>query len=273
MPTRRQFLLGGIGACAVAATPVAWYGGVYEPGDIEIVRRSATVRNLPARLDGLTAVQFSDLHLNSPDDTHQQMVDMINQLKPDLVFFTGDLVDDRSAIGGALDIFRQLKPPGGIWAVPGNWDHTADAVDGLSMDLPSVNVTLLINESKEIESGLWLVGVDDPATSMDDVSTALQDVPDKQPRLMLAHAPDIADNIADVPPFDLIMVGHTHGGQVNLPIFSGAWLKEGASAEYVRGMYAVNGSAMYVNRGIGTTKLPIRIGSRPELTFFTFHAA
>jgi uncharacterized protein len=258
---------------AAAATPVAWYGGVYEPGDIEIVRRSVAIRNLASRLDGLTAVQFSDLHLNSADETHQHMVNLINGLKPDLIFFTGDMVDERSAINGAMDIFRQLQPAVGTWAVPGNWDHTADAVDALQAELPAVKVNLLINDSKQIETGLWLVGVDDPASSMDDVTSALQGVPSGQPRLMLAHAPDIADSIADVPAFDLIMVGHTHGGQVNLPIFSGAWLKEGASAEYVRGMYEINGSAMYVNRGIGTTKLPFRIGSRPEITYFTFHAA
>jgi len=122
-----------------------------------------------------------------------------------------------TAIGAAADIFRQLEPSRGIWAVPGNWDHTADAVEAMQAELAAAKVHFLINESSELEAGLWLVGVDDPATSMDDVSTALESVPAGVPRLLLAHAPDIAENITDVPPFDLILVGHTHGGQVHLP--------------------------------------------------------
>lgn len=258
---------------AAVATPAAWYGAVYEPGDIEVVQRTAQIRKLPSRLDGLTAVQISDLHLHAATDKHQHMIDLIQSIKPDVVFFTGDLVDDRSAIGDGLDIFRQLRPPGGIWAVPGNWDHTADAVDALRTELAAAKVRFLVNESAELETGLWIVGVDDPATSMDDVSTALQGVPAGAPRVLLAHAPDIADSIVDAPTSDLILVGHTHGGQVNLPLFSGAWLHQGAGAEYVRGLYQVHGSPMYVNRGIGTTAVPIRIGSRPEITHFTFHAA
>jgi len=273
MPSRRQFLAGCAGVAAVITAPAAWYGAVYEPGDIEVVRRTAQIRNLPARLNGLTAVQISDLHLHQAADAHQHMIDLIRALKPDLIFFTGDLVDERSAIGAAGDMFRQLEPPRGIWAVPGNWDHTADAVEAMQAELASAKVHFLINDSSELEAGLWLVGVDDPATSMDDVSTALQNVPGAAARLLLAHAPDIADNITDVPPFDLILVGHTHGGQVNLPLFSGAWLHHGASAEYVRGLYQVHGSPMYVNRGIGTTGVPVRIGARPEITHFTFHAA
>jgi predicted MPP superfamily phosphohydrolase len=258
---------------AAAATPVAWYGGVYEPGDIEVVRRRAAIRSLPSQLEGLTAVQISDLHLRAATDAHEHMVNLIQSLKPDVIFFTGDLVDEVSAIGDGIEIFRQLEAPYGIWAVPGNWDHTADAIDALQSELTAAKVRFLVNESAQLAGGLWIVGVDDPATSMDDVSSALDNVPDGTARILLAHAPDIADSIVDQPRFDLILVGHTHGGQVNLPLFNGAWLHQGASAEYVRGIYNVHGSPLYVNRGIGTTTLPIRIGSRPEITHFTFHAA
>jgi predicted MPP superfamily phosphohydrolase len=72
--------------------------------------------------------------------------------------------------------------------------------------------------------------------------------------------------------FDLILAGHTHGGQVNLPLLNGSWLKAGLSREYVEGMFHVSGSPMYVNRGIGTTHLPVRIGARPEITHFTLDA-
>jgi predicted MPP superfamily phosphohydrolase len=73
--------------------------------------------------------------------------------------------------------------------------------------------------------------------------------------------------------FGLILAGHTHGGQVNLPFFNGAWLKDGPSQRYIEGLFDVHGSPLYVNRGIGTTTLPVRIGSRPEITHLTFHGA
>jgi predicted MPP superfamily phosphohydrolase len=201
------------------------------------------------------------------------MVQLIQSLDPHVVLFTGDLVDQVDAVPDAVQIFDKLRPKGGIWAVPGNWDHTADAVETLRAELAQVNVQFLINQSVHFEEGLWIVGVDDPASSHDDVSDALVNVPAGSPRILLAHSPAIADSIVDVAAFDLILVGHTHGGQINLPLINGTWLHESATTTYVRGLYDVRGSAMYVNRGIGTTTLPVRIGSRPEITHFTFHAA
>src|SRR5690349_19304231 len=91
--SRRQFLLGGAGLCAAALTPVGLYGTMREPGDIEIVRRPLTLRNLPSRLDGMTMVQVSDLHVGEVSDVQRQMVDKVVALKPDLVLVSGDLVD------------------------------------------------------------------------------------------------------------------------------------------------------------------------------------
>src|SRR5437764_11710398 len=113
MPSRRQFLAGCLGAGAAVALPVGWYGGVYEPSDIEVTHRTMAIRNLPPRLSGTTAVQISDLHLHEADDMHARMVDLIKKERPQYVFFTGDLVNDGAAIGHAVDIFRGIQPPGG----------------------------------------------------------------------------------------------------------------------------------------------------------------
>jgi len=271
--TRRGFLLGCVGL-GVATTPVGLYGAVYEPHDIEIVRRKMAIPKLPSRLDGLTAVQISDLHLSGNGDLHSHLVDQVRKLKPDTILFTGDLIDDQSAIGDGIDIFRSWQPPAGIWAVPGNWDHTAtaDTIDILVNRLKSAKVRFLVNESAQLEDGLWIAGVDDPSSSLDDVSAAIDSIPAAAPRILLAHSPDIVTSLQDTT-FGLVLAGHTHGGQVNLPFFNGAWLKDGPSSEYIQGLFDVHGSPLYVNRGIGTTKLPIRIGARPEITHFTFHAA
>ena len=92
----------------------------------------------------------------------------------------------------------------------------------------------------------------------------------KAHRILLAHSPDIASSL-DKSRFDMVLVGHTHGGQINLPILNGGWVKNGPTRQYLEGLFHVAGSPMYVNRGIGVTHIPIRIGARPEITHFTFH--
>lgn len=271
-PSRRQFLLGAVGAGVAVAAPVGWYGAVYEPNDIEVVRRSIVIRKLPTRIDGLTAVQISDLHLEATSELHSKVVQQVLALRPDVIFFTGDLVNEQAAVGPALDIFRNLNAPGGTWAVLGNSDHSADATETLPAQLKAAGVRFLVNESAQLEDGLWLVGVDDPSSSHDDVGAAIENVPPGVPRILLAHAPDIVADIEGTS-FDLILAGHTHGGQINLPIFNGAWLLDGPSRQYVAGLYHFRGSPLYVNRGIGTARVPLRLGARPEITHFTFHAA
>ncbi len=268
MLSRRRFLFGCLGAAA-GAVSIGWYEAGRETHDVEVVRRVVRIPRLPRRLDGLTAVQISDLHLGEVGEAHYQMVRAVEALEPELVAVTGDLVEDEDRVGAALDLLRPLKPPRGIWAVPGNWDHSADAVTALRSELQPANVRFLINAHAQIDEGFWLVGVDDPATQHDDLPRAVAGVPASAPRVLLAHSPHIVRAVRQTP-FDLILVGHTHGGQINLPLLSGAWLHHRANRRYIQGFYDVQGSPLYVNRGIGTTTVPLRIGARPEVTHFTF---
>lgn len=268
--TRRSFAVGCVGLCA-AATPLGWYSAKYEPAELEVTHREVTMRRLPARLDGLTVAQVSDLHLTHPGSVHLRMADSLRSLKPDLIFVTGDLVDNKSAVGDLVGLLGTFSAPLGVWAVPGNWDHTGEAISDLTTALPTVGVRFLLNESAQLEDGVWIVGVDDPATGNDDLDAALSAVPNGAHRLLLAHSPDIVPALAQTT-FDLVLCGHTHGGQVSLPFLNGAWLKDGPARDYVQGFYKVHGSTMYVNRGIGTTTLPIRMACRPELTVFKLHA-
>jgi uncharacterized protein len=268
MLSRRSFLGSCLGIGA-AASSVGWYSGFYEPTNIEIVRRIVNVPGLPTRLSGLTAVQVSDLHLVHTGEVHVKMVEQVQTLRPDVIFVTGDLVDDQSAVADAVGLLQNLSPPRGIWAVAGNWDHTANAVDALSTSFEKVGMHFLVNESRQLEEGLWIVGVDDPSTASDNLDDALTGVPGSAHRILLAHSPDIVDSLERAR-FDLILAGHTHGGQINLPMASGGWVKNGPTRQYLQGLFHVNGSPMYVNRGIGVTHIPIRLGARPEITHFTF---
>jgi predicted MPP superfamily phosphohydrolase len=133
-------------------------------------------------------------------------------------------------------------------------------------------VRLLVNQAEQIADMFWLVGVDDPSGVYDDLTGALQNVPARAIRILLAHSPHIVERIGGRH-FDLILAGHTHGGQVNLPLFRNYWLRDDASRRYCAGLYEIGGSPLYVNRGISTFPVPLRIGARPEITLFTFHGA
>src|SRR4030081_741728 len=174
--TRRGFLVGALGAAS--ATPAAvWYARVYGPRDLEVVRHSIAIPNLAPRLDGLRAVQISDLHLLSLREVHLRAIQLVQGLAPDVVFVTGDLVDQASAIPQLVELLHSLSPPLGIRAIPGNWDNSAGAVAALKKALPGAGGRLLVNESQQLESGLWVAGVDDPASWRDDVYAAARDIP------------------------------------------------------------------------------------------------
>src|SRR5689334_20806251 len=110
--SRRTFLLGGVGACAGLA-PVGWYGTMQEPGDIEVVRHTIPIRDLPSSLDGVTAVQVSDLHVGETSDVQRAMVERVRDLKPDLVFVTGDVADIDVAVGDAAGLLGAFQAPRG----------------------------------------------------------------------------------------------------------------------------------------------------------------
>jgi predicted MPP superfamily phosphohydrolase len=174
---------------AAAVIPTAWYGGIKEPNDIEIVRRTFLIKKLAPKLEGMTAIQISDLHLDAGSDGHARMIDLVKSLRPDLVFFTGDLVNDAGATATAEEIFRSIEAPGGTWAVLGNSDHSANVTDFLPARLASARVRYLVNESSELASGLWIVGVDDPSGGSDDLESAIQNLPDGAPAILLATRP------------------------------------------------------------------------------------
>jgi predicted MPP superfamily phosphohydrolase len=218
----------------------------------------------------VTAAQVSDIHLGEISRVQRRMLDELVALHPDLVLVTGDLVDDDVAVGELADLLGGYQPRLGTWAVPGNRDHKAEAVDPLRQALAARNAHMLVNQSAQVEDGLWIVGVDDPSDRRDDLRAALRDVPAEAMRILLAHAPNIVERLGGTA-FDLILAGHTHGGQVNLPLLQDQWLQDDSARRYPAGLYKVGDSKLYVNRGIGTYYLPIRIGARPEITLFTLH--
>jgi predicted MPP superfamily phosphohydrolase len=163
-----------------------------------------------------------------------------------------------------------------VYAVPGNHDYWTD-IDQVAAELGAAGLTLLRNESRRLEAAdgadaaLWLVGLDDVMERHHDLEAALAGVPVDEPVLLLVHEPDFADEAARAPHHLVLQLsGHSHGGQVNLPILGRPvlpWL----GRKYPAGLRSVTGSGLqvYTNRGIGLIAPPLRFNCRPEVTLLT----
>jgi predicted MPP superfamily phosphohydrolase len=279
--TRRAFIRGG----ALAAGGFALYAGTHGRHELEIVRRTFLIRNLPDSFRGFRIAQLSDIHLVEWTEPWflQHVVDSVNQLAPDLVALTGDFISrgplsdkvSYRAMAVCADTLRNLRCPH-RYAILGNHDVSVDS--GLVIrSLADSGIPTLINQVASIERGgdrLWLCGVDDPGTSVPDLAVTIPGKP-AAPVILLAHEPDYADTVRRHPKFpliDLMLSGHSHGGQVRLPIV-GPLVLPPMGRKYISGLYRFNQMQLYVNRGIGTVGLPFRFDCPPEITEITLQRA
>lgn len=260
-------LLGTAGASGI-------YSHWVEPYWLEIKHIDITLPLLPPTFDRFRIVHFSDLHLGvySRSEALTELVQQIQHVNPDLICFTGDLLDHSAEyISDAIALFSQLRAPFGQYAVLGNHDAfgTRKAV---TKGLAKSGFHVLHNEhvvlKKEAEE-LYLAGVDDPWVGKADINQALLHIPDEACTILLAHEPDFADEYRELP-IDLQLSGHSHGGQVRLPLV-GALYTPPHGSKYSNGLYQLPNSRLqvYTTRGIGVTRMPIRFNCRPELTVIT----
>lgn len=282
--TRRQFLA----TSAFSATGLAAVGaGALYRDTIHLqpTRFEIRLQRLPRRLDGLRIVQLSDFHYDPYVDIRviTSAVDMANQLQPDLVVLTGDFVSQGPFAGrydppAARDaepcsqILSRLRPRLGVFAVLGNHDYYTDP-DVVAEILRSRGFHVLRNQSFALEQDgtrLWLAGINDAVAGADDLDLALQKIPGSEAVVLLAHEPDFADW---VPPghVDLQLSGHSHGGQIVLPVIGPPYLPP-LARKYPWGLRRLGPLTLYTNRGLGTITLPLRFNCPPELTLFTLRA-
>jgi predicted MPP superfamily phosphohydrolase len=186
----------------------------------------------------------------------------LNREKPDLILIAGDTLDSDLSLSVARELFAQIKPKMGILATPGNWENWKD-LSSPSL-FRSFGVTLLKNERYQFNEGLSVLGFDDFSGELNtDIS---QSKPESKLCIALIHSPVVFETINGICP--LVLAGHTHGGQIRLPFLNPLWLPKG-SGKYVSGWYKEKDSQLYVSRGIGTSILPLRFFSSPELVLIT----
>ncbi|HEV2645303.1 MAG TPA: metallophosphoesterase [Acidobacteriaceae bacterium] len=279
--TRRNFLRGS----AVIAGGLGLYSGEIARHEISILTRPVGIRNLPDAFRNFRIVQISDIHFDEFTEPFflRRVIKRVNALEPDLVLMTGDFISftpmPRNYVVGAMhrcaDVLQEIACPQ-RFASMGNHDSFLGAPTILPI-LAAVNIPLLVNQHIAIERGsdrIWLAGVHDPVTHVPDLFATIPARPDG-PVVLMSHGPDYADTVVAHPRgklVDLMLSGHTHGGQVRLPLV-GALQTPIGGKKYVEGLYRLDQMQLYVNRGIGTVGLPFRLNCPPEITLFTLQSA
>jgi hypothetical protein len=279
--TRRHFLLGA----GATAAGVALYSGEIARHELDLVPRTLAISNLPGAFHGFRIAQVSDIHLDEFTEPFflERVVDHVNALAADMVLLTGDFIthgsltfiNGQSAAHRCAEILSTLTCPL-RFACLGNHDVSVSAP--LVIDcLTSNGIPVLVDQHVPIErngSRFWLAGVNDPGTTNPRLDLAVPAQPDG-PVILMAHEPDYAD-IALLQPrghlIDVMLSGHTHGGQIRLP-FLGALVLPPMGKKYAEGLFHLGNMQLYVNRGIGAVGIPFRLNCPPEITIFTLQSA
>jgi uncharacterized protein len=275
--TRRQFL----GWTAAAATvALAGDGILLAPNRPHLVRQDFFLPRWPEQLDGFTIALLSDFHYDPYFSIHplHAAIPIVKDLRPDLILLGGDFVsvpwigDVRKAAFAAepcARLLRQMAAPEGIWAVLGNHDEGTDP-EHVTRALQAENIQVLANQSQAFERNaarFWLAGVNDVLGGTADLPKTLRRVPAGEAVILLAHEPDFADEASRFP-IDLQFSGHSHGGQVRVPLLPPLYLPEMAK-KYVWGRYRVGPLILYTTAGLGTVGVPMRLNCPPEITLLT----
>ncbi|HWS55410.1 MAG TPA: metallophosphoesterase [Pyrinomonadaceae bacterium] len=250
------------------ASGLAAYAGLFEPFDYEVTERDVFVRGLPPRFEGFRVAQVTDVHHSRlvPLGEVRHVVELANAARADAVVLTGDYTTARrNYIEPCAEALGELRAPEGVWAVLGNHDHYNDA-ELTARALERRGISVLSNANTTLRRGadaLQLAGVDDWGWGKSDWARALRGLDLARPAVLLSHEPAVLD-LPQARGLSLILSGHTHGGQVCLPLV-GAPARFIEAFRYLRGLYERDGVQLYVSRGTGMIGLPVRLGARPEV--------
>jgi predicted MPP superfamily phosphohydrolase len=257
-----------------------------EPTWLAVNRVTLSIRNLPAALAGVRIAQLSDFHHGPhiPAGYLEGAIERTVAEKPDIIALTGDYIDRGPAhVRTAAKLFRGLKAPLGVFAVLGNHDFSVHTARGVRRHpelhrevadaLGTEGVTVLRNRTVRVErdgAGLLVAGVDDLWSGESDPDAALADACANTPRVILAHNPQSVEQLAKHRA-DVVLSGHTHGGQINWPGLGRLMLGKKAR-RWAAGLYPLEAGHLYVNTGVGFG-WRFRFGVRPELAIFTLQPA
>lgn len=255
------------------------YARIIEPNLLNINYENISTNLISKKCDKIKILQFSDTHLSdyfSIEDL-KRVVDKINGENPDIVIFTGDLIDHynnynyKGDIDHIWETLKQIKAPLGKYAVYGNHDYGGGGEAIYRKIMDKSGFTTLVNSNIMLkEYNLNIIGMDDSIFGKIDKDKVVSCIDNNYYNVVISHEPDIIDFLLEYN-IDLFLSGHSHGGQVNIPIISKNILPP-LGEKYVRGLYKfenARNTVLYVNVGIGTSQVPFRFMAVPEMAIFT----
>jgi predicted MPP superfamily phosphohydrolase len=251
----------------------------------KIHRINLAFEHLPAAFNGVKIVQISDIHVGSFFNNHKKVekaIQKINQLDADYVVFTGDLVNNTAAeMNGWVPVFSKINAKKGKYSILGNhdygdyvkWSNDALKKENLSQLIEihrAIGFTPLLNQSLELGTGFWLLGVENwgkpPFRQSGKLTETLAPIPNDAFKLLLSHDPSHFDEQVIQTNIDLTLSGHTHGMQFGIERFGIKWSPVSFKYKKWAGLYQVGKQFLYVNRGFGYLGFPGRVGIYPEIT-------
>jgi predicted MPP superfamily phosphohydrolase len=256
------------------APPLLWSVGV-EPDELVLGTTEIAPPRWPRELDGLRIVALSDIHAGAPYvdlAKLRQVAALANAQRPDLVVLLGDYVI-HGIVGGRFIApeataheLKALRARLGVFAVLGNHDHWLGA-QRVQRAFADAGLAVIDKQAVRASSGgreFWLIGIPDIWAGWPDLPALTAKVPAGEPLLALTHNPDIFPFLPQG--IDLLLAGHTHGGQVSIPLLGAPVVPSSFGQRYVRGHVVEDGRHLFVTPGIGTSILPLRLRVPPEVS-------
>lgn len=271
--------LAAFGALGVTGAGLLAYATGIEPHWIELTHVELALPRLPEQFDGYRIVQISDIHAGVwlPDDRLEQVVGIVNAQDPDLVAITGDFVTLTylEAPDHIVPEMRMLRARDGVAAVLGNHDYWGilghRQIRHVIRDSGMIDLNNDVRTLERDGAALHVAGVDSARERMARPDVVMRKLPREGAAILLAHEPDFADVAARTNRFDLQLSGHSHGGQVVVPLLGPPHLPP-MGKKYHTGRYRIGNMVLYTNRGLGVVGLPVRFFCRPEITVLTLRS-
>ncbi len=269
-----------------AAGILAGYSIFVERTALGLTRLELSYSRLPRSFDGFTILQISDLHISHWWKNERQMEKIVRSLDTDLLVFTGDNAVNSRGARLLKEFLNRVRPDHETYLIYGNTENKGKYGRERQKDLNWKNLRVLVNEHVIIKRGddkIVLAGVDDPFTRHDDVPKAFEGAPKDAFKILLAHAPSAAGDAADAG-VDLLLAGHTHGGQIRFPIIGAVYPHIHKYKKLVMGLYEgeklnrilkrdAGEMRVYTSRGIGISNLPMRFLCPPEIAYITLRSS
>jgi predicted MPP superfamily phosphohydrolase len=268
-------------AIVLVLAGMAFWGFLIEPGRLVVREQTIRIDNWPQQLDGLRIAVLSDIHADDwfvDDKKLRTIVERTNQLQPELIVILGDYMSSNGHVTRRVEpervgaILKDLRAPLGVYSVLGNHDWWYSGIQ-VRRGLEKNGIQVLENEVIHFDvrgTQLWLVGLADLWTQRQAIADTVAMVPEGAPVIALTHNPDIFPDLPQRVP--LLLAGHTHGGQVRLPLIGSVVESSDFGDRYVRGHVFENNHHLFVTTGIGTSIVPVRFGVTPEVVLLTIRA-